>query len=104
MKGFNLLAKMKGLRGTAFDIFGRTEERKAERALIGEYESTVAMMLGKLDATNVDAAAAIASVPEEIRGFGHIKEANMVKAAATREQLISVFKAPVRELSRARAA
>ena len=104
MKGFNLLAKMKGLRGTAFDVFARTEERKAERALIAEYQSTVAMMLGKLDATNVDAAVAVASVPEEIRGYGHVKEANMVKAAATREQLISAFKAPVREFSRARLA
>ena len=104
MKAFNLLAKMKGLRGTAFDVFGRTEERKAERALIAEYESTIAMMLAKLDATNLAAAIAVASVPEEIRGYGHVKEANMVKAAATREQLISAFKAPVQEISRARVA
>ena len=88
----------------AFDVFGRTEERKAERALIAEYETTIAMMLGKLDATNIDAALAVASVPEEIRGYGHIKEANMKKAAAKREGLIEAFKAPVKELNRARAA
>ena len=104
MSAFGLLAKLKGLRGTAFDPFGRTEERKAERALIDEYESTVAMMLAKLDAANLEAAIAVASVPEEIRGYGHVKEANMKKAAATREALVATFKAPVQEISRARAA
>ena len=104
MKAFGALAKMKGLRGTALDVFGYTEERKAERALIGEYEATVKMMLAKLDGTNIDAAVAVASVPEEIRGYGHIKEASTVKAKAKREQLIEAFKAPVTELSRARAA
>ena len=104
MKAFGLLAKMKGLRGTAFDIFGRTDERRAERALIAEYEATITMMLAKLDASNLDAAIAVASLPEEIRGYGHVKEASMAKAAARRESLISAFKAPVKEISRARAA
>jgi indolepyruvate ferredoxin oxidoreductase len=104
MKAFGVLAKMKGLRGTAFDVFGRTEERRAERALIKEYESTIALMLAKLDASNLAAAVAVASVPEEIRGYGHVKEANMTKAAAKREALLSAFKAPVQEIGRARAA
>jgi indolepyruvate ferredoxin oxidoreductase len=104
MTAFGVLAKLKGLRGTAFDVFGRTEERKAERALIAEYESTIAMMLAKLDASNLDNAIAVASVPEEIRGYGHVKEANMIKAAAHRETLVATFKAPVKEISRARAA
>ena len=104
MTAFRWLARMKGVRGTAFDVFGRTAERRAERALIEEYESTIAMMLAKLDAGNVDAAVAVARVPEEIRGYGHVKEANMVKAAALRESLLSAFKAPVQEISRARAA
>ncbi len=104
MKAFGLLAKLKRLRGTAFDVFGRTDERKAERALIVEYESTIAMMLAKLDASNLDAAVAVAKIPEEIRGYGHVKEANMAKAAALRESLISTFKAPVKEIARARAA
>ena len=104
MKAFGLLARMKGLRGTAFDLFGRSDERKAERALIAEYESTVRMMLAKLDASNLDAAVAVASVPEDIRGYGHVKEAAMVRAAALRESLVSAFEAPVHEISRARAA
>ena len=104
MKAFGLLAKMKGLRGTAFDPFGRTDERKAERALIADYESTITMMLAKLDASNLATAVAVASLPEEIRGYGHVKEANMVKAAAKRDGLVSAFKAPVKEIARARAA
>ena len=104
LKAFGVLAKLKGLRGTAFDPFGGTEERKAERALIAEYESTVAMMIAKLDAANLSAAVAVASVPEEIRGYGHVKEAHMKKAAAKRASLVEAFKAPVQELSRARAA
>ncbi len=104
MNAFGLLARMKGLRGTAFDVFGRTAERKAERALIAEYESTIATMLAKLDASNLDAAVAVARVPEDIRGFGHVKDANMRKAAVKREELLAAFKAPVQELARARAA
>ena len=104
MTAFGVLAKMKGLRGTAFDPFGRTAERRAERALIDEYESTIPMMLAKLDASNVDAAVAVTSVPEDIRGYGHVKEANMVKAAAKREALLASFRAPVQEITRARAA
>ncbi len=104
LTAFGWLAKMKRLRGTAFDVFGRTDERRAERALIEEYRSTVEMMLGKLDATNVASAVAVASVPEEIRGYGHVKEAAMAKAAATRASLVEAFKAPVSEIARARVA
>ncbi|MEO8935332.1 MAG: DUF6537 domain-containing protein, partial [Burkholderiaceae bacterium] len=78
--------------------------RKAERALIVEYESTITMMLAKLDATNLAAAVAVANIPEEIRGYGHVKEANLAKAAALRAGLLEAFKAPVKEISRARAA
>ena len=104
MKAFGVLAKMKGLRGTALDVFGRTEERRAERALIGEYESTITMMLAKLGADNFETALAVARLPEEIRGYGHVKEANQAKVAAKRETLLATFKAPVQEISRARAA
>ena len=64
MRGFRLLAKLKGLRGTAFDIFGRTEERRTERALIVEYAATVEELLGKLTPANHALAVEIASVPE----------------------------------------
>ena len=78
---FGVLAKLKGLRGTAFDIFGRTEERRMERALIGEYEQTVETLLAGLTRDNHALAVEIASLPETIRGYGHIK-AKSVEARA----------------------
>lgn len=77
---FGVLAKLKGLRGTAFDVFGRTEERRTERALIVEYRACIEELLGTLDAGNLALAAEIARIPEEIRGFGHVKERHL-KAA-----------------------
>jgi indolepyruvate ferredoxin oxidoreductase len=70
---FGVLAKMKGLRGTALDLFARSEERRMERALIDEYRTTVDELLLKLDAGNLELAAEIARLPEEIRGYGHVK-------------------------------
>jgi indolepyruvate ferredoxin oxidoreductase len=77
---FGVLAKLKGLRGTALDPFGRTEERKMERALIGEYRSCVEELLKTLSEGNRSLAVEIARIPEEIRGYGHVKERH-VKAA-----------------------
>jgi len=68
-----LLARLKGLRGGALDIFGRTPERREERALIGEYEDTIRELLKTLNARNLAQAAQIARLPEEIRGYGHVK-------------------------------
>jgi indolepyruvate ferredoxin oxidoreductase len=94
MKAFGLLAKLKGLRGTAFDIFGRTEERKTERALIGQYHNTIGALLPQLTAANLAQAVAIASIPEDIRGFGHVKE-RMLKAAMEKEaRLLAAFGTP----------
>ncbi len=83
LTGFRLLAKLKGLRGTALDPFGRTDERKTERALIGEYRASIEELLSGLDAGNHALALEIASLPEQIRGYGHVKERNL-KAARTR--------------------
>lgn len=69
-----LLAKGKRLRGTALDIFGKTEERRMERALIAEYFAQTEALLQSLTAETLDQAVAIASLPEMIRGFGHVKE------------------------------
>jgi indolepyruvate ferredoxin oxidoreductase len=68
-----LLARMKGLRGGALDIFGRSDERREERALIGEYEDCIRELLKTLSADNHALAAEIARLPEEIRGYGHVK-------------------------------
>ncbi|MRV75776.1 indolepyruvate ferredoxin oxidoreductase family protein [Duganella sp. FT92W] len=94
MKAFNVLAKFKGLRGTALDVFGYTDERKMERALIGEYQQTVSGLLGKLTADNLAQAVAIASVPENIRGYGHVKERHLKSAKEKEAALLAAFHAP----------
>ena len=73
-QAFKLLAKMKKLRGTAFDLFSRTEERRMERRLIEEYRDTVLALVDKLTQDNHALAVDIAALPEKVRGFGHVKE------------------------------
>jgi indolepyruvate ferredoxin oxidoreductase len=87
LTGFKLLAKLKGLRGTALDPFGRTEERKTERALIGEYRGHIEEVLAGLNAGNHALALEIASLPEQIRGYGHVKERNLAAARVRGEVL-----------------
>jgi indolepyruvate ferredoxin oxidoreductase len=82
MTAFRLLARLKGLRGTALDIFGRTHERRDERALIGEYRASIEQVLAALDASNHELALEIARIPEQIKGFGHVKERNLAAARA----------------------
>jgi indolepyruvate ferredoxin oxidoreductase len=79
-KAFGLLAKLKGLRGGALDLFAGTDERKTERALIQQYRDCIDELLKTLNAANLPLAAKIARMPEEIRGYGHVKERH-VKAA-----------------------
>ncbi|WP_349365691.1 MAG: indolepyruvate ferredoxin oxidoreductase family protein [Nitratireductor rhodophyticola] len=88
MSAFRLLARMRGLRGTAFDLFGRTEERRMERRLLSEYEGDLDRIEALLSPERADAAAALASVPALIRGYGHIKEANAAKAVQERARLV----------------
>ena len=77
---FGLLAKMKSLRGGAFDIFGRTDERKMERALVDEYKASIDELLKTLNAGNRALAAELARIPDEIRGYGHVKERHLATA------------------------
>jgi indolepyruvate ferredoxin oxidoreductase len=77
---FGVLAKLKGLRGTAFDVFGRSAERRMERALIGEYRECIDALLTTLNAANLALAVEIARIPEEIRGYGHVKERHLAAA------------------------
>ncbi|MBI1623045.1 indolepyruvate ferredoxin oxidoreductase family protein [Comamonas suwonensis] len=86
-KAMGLLAGMKGLRGTAFDPFGRTEERRTERALIGEYRDCIDTLLSGLTAEKLALAVEIASIPEDIRGYGHVKERHLA-AARTKWQAL----------------
>jgi indolepyruvate ferredoxin oxidoreductase len=91
---FKLMAKLRGLRGTAFDPFGYTTERRGERALIDEYFATVQELSKGLTPDNVALAAEIASVPEQIRGYGHVKEAHLHKAQAKRAELVEAWRNP----------
>src|SRR6185369_16068668 len=77
-----LLARGKALRGTPFDPFGRTEERRLERRLIVEYEARVAELAHGLTAERLAVAVAIANVPVQIRGYGHVKLASLAIARA----------------------
>ncbi|MGO4550877.1 indolepyruvate ferredoxin oxidoreductase family protein [Lysobacter sp. 2RAF19] len=89
---FQLTAKLRFLRGTAFDVFGYTAERKMERRLIAEYFSTVSMLADGLNDGNVALATEIASVPEHIRGYGHVKEAHLHDAKAREAGLLAKWK------------
>jgi indolepyruvate ferredoxin oxidoreductase len=88
---FKILSSMKGLRGTPLDIFGYSAERRTERALIKEYEETVERLLAGLTPQNHALAVQIASIPEEIRGFGHIKERNLGPARKKWQQLLAQY-------------
>ncbi len=94
MKAFGVLAKCKALRGTALDVFGYTDERRTERALIAEYRNTIAQLLSKLTADNLTKAVAIASLPEHIRGFGHVKERHLSASRQKEAALLAEFAAP----------
>jgi indolepyruvate ferredoxin oxidoreductase len=82
-KAFGLLARLKGLRGGALDLFANTDERKTERALIQQYRDCIDELLKTLDASRLPLAAEIARIPEEIRGYGHVKERHL-QAARTK--------------------
>jgi indolepyruvate ferredoxin oxidoreductase len=94
LTGFGLLAKLKGLRGTALDIFGRTDERKTERALIGEYRASIDEVLTSLNAANHAVAVEIASLPEQIRGYGHVKDRNLAAARVRWADLMAKWRNP----------
>jgi len=94
MKGFRLLAKLKGLRGTPLDIFGYSEDRKLERALIADYEKDVANVLGQLSSANAEIAVELLSLPDRIRGYGPVKEKAAKDAKARHEQLVADLASP----------
>jgi indolepyruvate ferredoxin oxidoreductase len=91
MQGFRVLAALKGLRGTAFDVFGYSAERRLEKKLLAQYESDLDLIARRLSASSVEAATALLSVPALIRGFGHVKHAAIERTAAERARLIERF-------------
>ncbi|WP_137817390.1 indolepyruvate ferredoxin oxidoreductase family protein [Pseudomonas sp. 2FG] len=87
LRAFGLLARFKCLRGSVFDVFAYSEERRQERELINHYEDSVEALLAHLRADNYRTAVAIAELPEQIRGYGHVKERAMAKAREHEAQL-----------------
>jgi indolepyruvate ferredoxin oxidoreductase len=94
LKAFGVLAKLKFLRGGRLDPFGRTAERVGERRLITDYETTVQLLLDGLDDHRLALAVEIASIPEHIRGYGHVKEAHLEKAKAREASLLAQWNNP----------
>jgi indolepyruvate ferredoxin oxidoreductase len=92
-KVFGVLARLKGLRGAALDPFARSDERKTERALIGEYRACIDELLGTLSADNLKLAAEIARIPEDIRGYGHVKARHLSAARAKWDALMARWRA-----------
>ncbi len=101
LAAFRLLARFKGLRGTPLDIFGYSAERRRERALIDEYEATVAALIAGLESDNHALAVEIAEVPLAMRGFGHVKEANIACAKEREAELLAAFRTPAPQASAA---
>jgi indolepyruvate ferredoxin oxidoreductase len=89
---FGVLAKFKFLRGTPLDLFGYSEERKTERKLIADYRSMLDELLSKLTPDNHHLAVALASVPEKIRGYGHVKARHLKAAKAEEAALLDQFR------------
>jgi indolepyruvate ferredoxin oxidoreductase len=89
---FGVLARLKFLRGTAFDLFGYTAERKAERQLVRDYETLLDELQAKLAPDNHHLAVGLAAIPEKIRGFGHVKQRHIAAAKADEAALLEQFR------------
>jgi indolepyruvate ferredoxin oxidoreductase len=94
MTAFRILSRLKALRGTAFDVFGYSQERRTERRLIADYERAVEELLAGLDRAKRPLAVEIASIPEGIRGFGHVKARHLADAKKREAELLSAFRNP----------
>ncbi len=88
MQVFRGLAALRFLRGTPFDVFGYTEERRTERELIDDYRNTIGAMLSSLSPANLADVIALASIPEDIRGYGHVKQRTLAAALEKQEKLL----------------
>ncbi|MGH6610841.1 MAG: DUF6537 domain-containing protein, partial [Burkholderiaceae bacterium] len=96
LTAFSVLANLKFLRGTALDVFGYTAERRTERRLIEEYEATVEEILSRLSADNHQLAVQLASIPDDIRGYGYIKAGNLKVARIKWDDLLAKLRGQVK--------
>ncbi len=95
------LAKLRGVRGTAFDPFGYSAERRTERRLIGAYERVIEELIAGLSLDNHQLAVEIARIPEQIRGYGHVKARHLRVAEAREAELLAAFRTPAARLTAA---
>ncbi len=101
MTAFRVMARLRFLRGSLLDPFRNSEERKLEQRLLAEYEKDIEAVLARLDSSNHDAAVRLASLPEHIRGYGRVKEANAAKAAGERVEILRAFDTPTQTMEMA---
>ena len=94
LRALRVLAKLKGLRGTPFDPFGYSEERRTERRLVVEYETLVRELCEGLDYENHGLAVDIASLPEGIRGYGHVKAEHLACVRERQAALLTAWRSP----------
>jgi indolepyruvate ferredoxin oxidoreductase len=99
LPAFRVLAKLKALRGTPFDVFGHTAERRDERRLIADYIALVDEFCATLDTGRLPVALQLANLPDDIRGFGHVKARNMAAAEKKRERLLEAYRTPMRSVA-----
>jgi len=88
---FKVLARLRGLRGTAFDIFGYTAERRMERELVKDYVAQIDDLIARLSPKNYSLAVEVLRLPDSIRGFGHIKERSVQDARERKSRLLAAF-------------
>jgi indolepyruvate ferredoxin oxidoreductase len=100
LTAFRVLARLKGLRGTVWDLFGKTEERRGERALITDYMASIDEVLATLDASKLAAAVEIARIPEQIRGYGHVKARHLAAARVAWQDAMVRWRAPSQDLQK----
>jgi indolepyruvate ferredoxin oxidoreductase len=104
LTAMRVLARMRRLRGTALDVFGRTAERRRERALIGDYEALVDEILSRLAPHNHATAVALARIPEDIRGYGHVKARHLEAAKRKEAEFLARWRAATPDSAAAPAA
>ena len=97
MGAFRLLAKLRFVRGTVFDLFGRSEERQTERRLASDYEGLAGELADGIKRENHALAVALAAIPEKIRGFGHVKAKNHKVAMREEAELLRQWRADENE-------
>ena len=89
-----VLASLRWVRGSKLDVFGYQAERRTERALITRYRDTVALLLETLSADRLALAVEIASLPEQLRGYGHVKMAALERMQQRQQELLLRYQAP----------